>query len=635
MKHAVGLLFVHGIGEQSRGDTVISFGEPVVGWLDAWLRGHGRGSARFSAAELRSSARLGATAVIERKIEAGSVTAEWRLAESWWAGDFKKPPFTMLAGWLLSTGFWTVLSHAARSAFTRKGGWWLRVFDVVKIAAAIPAGWLLQIGVVLLALLAWVPIPKMRRALSALLLRISGTLGDSYILLESPLQAAAALSVTRRNIQRLADQCEKVVVVAHSQGAALAHGALQEGAPEQVKLLVTVGSGLAKLNEMKDQRTRRLAPTVRNMASISLLMVLLLPRALQIWRSNSGDVIWYYAGIPAMLLVAVLFSTWEHWKRLSQDLPPNLSIKPVQWWDVYATADPVPNGPLAAPEVAIECFDSLPVTNRMSVVSDHSSYWTNRDEFLPALLSRIDSALHCGLFDEADKVVFAQAAKQRRLRVWALVAVRAACFASVGLTLWAMRAVLHLQGAAILDAMNSVPLSRPVADLIVSAGLILKGIAVLLTGHDQERLVTAGHAAIAAFVPVLAVGLWYRFVAFVIWSAWDERQCRWLCDPGVQPAGRLDQAALPVAALAVGMVPAALAIAARWLPDYARLGLLAVDSVVTLPMLLMSLSMLGLVLGFVAGILSMVWKAIAWGARRIKGLMTRPKTDAGSRAAGA
>jgi hypothetical protein len=36
---AVGVLLVHGIGQQARGDTLLRFGQPIVYWLDGWLSG--------------------------------------------------------------------------------------------------------------------------------------------------------------------------------------------------------------------------------------------------------------------------------------------------------------------------------------------------------------------------------------------------------------------------------------------------------------------------------------------------------------------------------------------------------------------------------------------------------------------
>ena len=38
--HQLGVLFVHGIGEQPRGDTLLRFGDPCIVRLDRWLEKH-------------------------------------------------------------------------------------------------------------------------------------------------------------------------------------------------------------------------------------------------------------------------------------------------------------------------------------------------------------------------------------------------------------------------------------------------------------------------------------------------------------------------------------------------------------------------------------------------------------------
>lgn len=45
-KHQLGILFVHGIGEQRRGQVLTSFGDPLIRTLGAWLTGHERGAVR-------------------------------------------------------------------------------------------------------------------------------------------------------------------------------------------------------------------------------------------------------------------------------------------------------------------------------------------------------------------------------------------------------------------------------------------------------------------------------------------------------------------------------------------------------------------------------------------------------------
>ena len=61
-KPCVGVLFVHGAGDHRIGATLIEFGEPLIAWLDGWLR-HGRPSRGIST----DRALTGATQIIVRE----------------------------------------------------------------------------------------------------------------------------------------------------------------------------------------------------------------------------------------------------------------------------------------------------------------------------------------------------------------------------------------------------------------------------------------------------------------------------------------------------------------------------------------------------------------------------------------
>ncbi len=37
--HEIGVLFVHGIGQQSRGATLLDWGEPMAVWIQQWIDG--------------------------------------------------------------------------------------------------------------------------------------------------------------------------------------------------------------------------------------------------------------------------------------------------------------------------------------------------------------------------------------------------------------------------------------------------------------------------------------------------------------------------------------------------------------------------------------------------------------------
>src|SRR5207244_2611329 len=76
-------------------------------------------------------------------------------------------------------------------------------------------------------------------------------------------------------------RCQRLAVVAHSQGAAVACLALQREVPGNLRLLLTLGSGLRKLDELRQfgnprSHQRKLA----GMVTISLSLVVFLSLAL-------------------------------------------------------------------------------------------------------------------------------------------------------------------------------------------------------------------------------------------------------------------------------------------------------------------------------------------------------------------
>lgn len=88
--------------------------------------------------------------------------------------------------------------------------------------------------------------------------KITATLGDAYVLVSSPIQKAAAIRKVLDGIDWLEQHCDSIVVVAHSQGAAIASEALRQCENKKVKKLITYGSGLSKLlllTEIEFQKT--------------------------------------------------------------------------------------------------------------------------------------------------------------------------------------------------------------------------------------------------------------------------------------------------------------------------------------------------------------------------------------------
>jgi hypothetical protein len=87
---------------------------------------------------------------------------------------------------------------------------------------------LLSLVLFAVAITALLPIPRIDRAVRWVMVKLSAILGDSYVLAHCPAAFAAMRSRIARDLGWLQDRCNRVAVVGHSQGAAIAHQVLQE-----------------------------------------------------------------------------------------------------------------------------------------------------------------------------------------------------------------------------------------------------------------------------------------------------------------------------------------------------------------------------------------------------------------------
>lgn len=610
-RHALGVLFVHGIGEQPRGDTLLSFGEPLIRCVREWIEGRGIGSADVVESKLTAS-QLGseepAHAVLEITV-GGRSPQKWLLAESWWAHEFSRPPFMKLAGWLLTIGPWAIVSHASR---------WLGVaprvqvpYQVLKIVLAIPLSMLMQIVVASLAVVAWLPIPVLRRSVSGFLLRLTGTLGDSYVLLEDPVQKAAAIGALRHNVNWLANRCDDVAVVAHSQGAAIARLALAERRHPKVCVLVTLGSGVAKLTELGSMSTEKMARRVRTILWVSLVAIALLPRALSLTTDDDArSMLWtLYLVMPLAMMFAALTVVWGNIK----DWPTRaaeLSLSPLDWIDYWATADPVPNGPLAPPD-AVRGLRQVKITNRISWLTDHSGYWQNRDEFVIPVACELDRRAGSGVFPDGPPAGVT-GIPGRRFRVALLAAARAAIgVLAAPIMLYAFRDQLAPFGRDVLQSFSERPLTKPIAELLTGLGSFV-GLAIgPLLELDAASLDRLGHASVAAIVPLVMMAAWYRFFVLPLWESWNLQCFDWLCRPARIPEHRADRALRPVLLAVVAVIPVLLAARALFQPDARQLLEEVLNVVVASPVVVMAFFM-------VVFVGALMYQFLAWVVRGIR-----------------
>ncbi|HEX9670736.1 MAG TPA: hypothetical protein VGC93_14790 [Thermoanaerobaculia bacterium] len=348
----------------------------------------------------------------------GSLAEErWLLAESWWAESFWPPRFSDLARWGAGVVPWTIGSHygtAVRRVWAEReqaGGtghrlaWCGRLgLSLLRLLGSLLLG-LVALGVLaLLLVVAALPIPRLRAALGALQRQIAASLGDSYILLARPIEAASIVGQVRRDLAWLAEpaRCAEVAVVAHSQGAAVTHEALRAGHPANLRLLLTLGSGLRKLEELRQLRGRgghlRLAAQMTLGALITGTLstfVLVRTRVL-----DPGE--WVaLAVVTAVFLGLAAAGLWDFVEEMDVgDLRRRVrrfGRSGVRWVDCHAMKDPVPNGPLLDPPERLtaeggegaEIPHSVALCNEGSTGADHTAYWRNLDEFVSLVVAEL------------------------------------------------------------------------------------------------------------------------------------------------------------------------------------------------------------------------------------------------------
>ncbi len=547
--HELGILFVHGIGNQKRGDTLLAFGGSLASWLHAWVAGASRartgdrGTATVSGTRLRRDDGGPARSLITVKLhrdDGSSQEHRWQMAESWWAEDFPMPGFLDTAKWTFCVAPWVIQRHLnlrligglsftdgfardrrlvrfgmaafvppsssnfARSVLTLAAPvaplMLVALRRVVAVILAAAIGVLAQLTMVFLLLLSAVPYVR-RVALRAHRL-IAQTVGDSYALTNQPLVFDAMVSRIQEDVDWLANRCVKVAVVAHSQGAALAHQALSDqSTANRVDLLVTYGAGIAKLRALAHLSVGRsgVAYTAR-LVGLAILFAgtLLAPTEMAT-----------ALGVVAVGVLLVLLSTLMI-PRFTEDQLPRLNLPGLGhrlgWIDLYASHDPVPEGRLSRqPPIGLS---SRRVFNRRSTLSDHTTYWSNIEEFVHPLCRSLAATAGWTTFDSLtteDVRVAAAAGTGRASRTDSLSLGSFAFVAAALATCLFAGERLERLGSWILSGIQTVS-------------------PFLGWGDKAERVGSQGWAPLSVGVLiVLTIFMAARNLAFVaFWNSWDR-----------------------------------------------------------------------------------------------------------------
>jgi hypothetical protein len=291
----IGVLFVHGMGEQQRGGTLQQFAEPVIQWLRRW-ESHDFDPTRsrvlepdpavrdmnvvpltrdFQAVTIPTSAPLGYTVIrgepadpscyepptteitlTRPAADDGKTTrATWVMSEAFWADSFFPPKFSDVARWGLGVGPRFIVRHFELST-SGLAGW----PQFLRYGVALAGVLLFELVIVLLLLLG--ALPFARNYVRTLILRLIGSFGDPMVLVASPLTSGAIMTALANALTWLRDtrRCQRIAIVAHSLGTVASYNLLARDS-ERVGLFVTFGSALKKAQILQkvQQNDRRLS----------------------------------------------------------------------------------------------------------------------------------------------------------------------------------------------------------------------------------------------------------------------------------------------------------------------------------------------------------------------------------------
>ena len=431
----LGVLLVHGIGEQQRGDTLTEAGDRLLDWLRRTF--DAAEAAEIAAGTRKVPRELTIADVVLRQASADEVPAahavvrigrpnddrgavHWVIAEAWWADVFRMATYGELASWGVAVGHW-VFATQIQSIRQR-----MEIGAGVPLAlrlALLPVVWLIGGAMVLLAavlslflsllalsllLLALLRLPIVSDFARSMQRTLMSGVGDAYVLTRSPIRFGAMATQVRSDLQTLRHHASQVAVVAHSQGTAVAWAALkrelleptdkepdgeapQPSTDAPVGLLLTYGQALRKLTFLL-MIARREVSTGQGPAAAAAVSVLLLAAIAQmVLRVGSPLTI----AASLLLAMAAEFGVLATARRISGKVTEKLEDQwrrmherepTLRWLDLWASADPVPGGPLDVNDIDISSFK---IRNLASPALDHVVYWQNNSEFLETLASKM------------------------------------------------------------------------------------------------------------------------------------------------------------------------------------------------------------------------------------------------------
>jgi hypothetical protein len=460
-KHAsgrpqLGVLFVHGIGEQLQGETLVRFADPLARWFTRWLTK----DVEVESAQARTSpAALWRTELVPNGPDPAhavmdlayskTLRGHWLLAESWWADTFRPPKMRTLLIWML-----TILPYMLIEQFSvplrrsrilqRQGstghlrGWARTIGFGVLLVLSLPLAALGLLAITALLVPVVIPVKPLQELAKRAAVKLASTLGDAYILTSSSVQFDAMVERVQTDLHWLSSRAEEIVVVAHSQGAAVTYEALRRYCvPGNLRALVTLGQGYGKLKRVRTLRIRHrnlgyLLAWANVIAFFAFAICTTRAVTTALAAGSHTRPIAVYSSLAFASFVALAAAFFFFWRTIKPQLfetpdpLPTPQGEPLEWTNMYASADPVSNGPLCEEDKCPRWIEEVEVWNRASIVRDHTYYTEVADDFMGCLAERLLRAWQPQYLDENLRNRLHRARWHSWWRVWWLAFLRLA-----------------------------------------------------------------------------------------------------------------------------------------------------------------------------------------------------------------
>ena len=356
----IGVVFVHGIGDQKPADTLLSWSRPLLRVVSTWQAttpGVPEGNDPTVSANVDFSGGTRPFVVADIPAFGDHPAQHWHLTEAWWASRVSPPSVGTMFDWLVPDEMQRLV-RGITTGIASVGSPLFRLIDRVFLPVFIvPVTLLVVLVYAVFRVLQAVPVKAIRdfAAIRAVQFFLVDWFGDVRVLIADRTQAANIRGRVAEAIRDCREAgCGTIVLIGHSGGTIVGYMTLADTtyAHLPVDTFVTHGQALGiawrlgriDAGDTPDRRPDRIYP---------------------------GD-------------------------RLAQDLSTVPGRETLRWYDFWATHDPAPAGGLEhGPHLTLPSAvrgASIRVFNRMSLRNDHGGYWDNDEEFVLPVARLIDLA---------------------------------------------------------------------------------------------------------------------------------------------------------------------------------------------------------------------------------------------------